>query len=232
MASMPRRATQPTTSRATARPALSRERVVTAAMELADRDGLDALSMRRLGGILGVDPMSLYNHVRDKDDLLDAMADTAVAGIAPSPGEGHWTERLRSTILSARATMLRHPWAPRLIEQRDRPGPATLRYFDTVIGILMDGGLAIDLTHHALHLLGSRVIGFNQDLFDDRSEAARDPAVIALMASQLADSHPYVARMAGTVSHEGGLGGCDDDVEFTFALDLILEGLDRRHRAG
>ena len=225
---MPRRAGQPSTPRATARPPLTRERIVAAATDLADRDGLEALSMRRLGGILGVDPMSLYNRVRDKDDLLDAMADTAVAGIEPAAGEGPWTDRLRATILSARAAMLRHPWAPRLIEQRAQPGPATLRYFDTVIGVMLDGGLPIDLTHHALHLLGSRVIGFNQDLFDDRSEAARDPAAAALMARQLADSHPHVARMAGTVSHEGGLGGCDDDVEFGFALDLILDGLARR----
>ena len=230
MATMPRRAAQSTTPRATARAPLSRERIVATAMDLADRDGLEALSMRRLGGVLGVDPMSLYNHVRDKDDLLDAMADTAVAGIEPSPGEGPWTVRLRAAILSARSSMLRHPWAPRLIEQRAQPGPATMHYFDTVIGILIDGGLSIDLTHHALHLLGSRVIGFNQDLFDDRSESARDPAAMALMASQLADSHPYVARMAGTVSHEGGLGGCDDDTEFIFALDLILDGLERRHR--
>jgi AcrR family transcriptional regulator len=226
---MPRRSTSPTTPRATARPGLTRDRIVAAATDLADRDGIDGLSMRRLGQALGVDPMSLYNHVRDKDDLLDAMADHAVAGIEPAPGEGPWVDRLRATILSARRTMLRHPWAPRVIEQRPQPGPAMLRYYDTVLGILLEGGLSMDLAHHALHTLGSRVIGFSQDLFDDRSDAARDPAAAALLATQLADSHPYVARLAGAVGHEGGLGGCDDDTEFAFALDLIIDGLARRH---
>jgi hypothetical protein len=125
--------------------------------------------------------------------------------------------------------MLRHPWASRVIETRDDPGPSGLRHFDAVIGILREGGFSLELTHHALHLLGSRVLGFSQDLFDDSPDLG--PEAAAMMAAQLGESHPYVAEMALGVTHDGGLGGCDDDVEFAFALDAILDILERRRDA-
>jgi AcrR family transcriptional regulator len=214
---------------ATPRLPLSKERVLRAAVELADRDGSEAVSMRKLGQALGVDPMSLYHHVRDKGDILDGIVDVVVGEIDRPPVATDWKPALRDLVMAARTVMLRHPWAPRVIEARPDPGPATLRYLDTVFGILRDGGFSIAMTHHAIHVLGSRVLGFSQDLFDDN---AADPEVAALAARQLAGVYPRIGELALAVSHEGGLGGCDDDVEFAFGLDLILDGLERFRVAG
>ena len=208
------------------RPTLTRARVVEAAIELADRAGIGAISMRKLGQELGVEAMSLYTHVEGKDDLLDGMADAVVAAIPNEPSAGSWKHELRRTILDARATLVRHPWAAGVIETRAEPGPATIGYMDRVAAIMLGGGFSADLAHHALHVLGSRVLGFSQDLFDDKAEV--DPEATATVARQLADAYPSVAAIAFAASHEGGLGGCDDDVEFAFGLDLILDGLERR----
>jgi AcrR family transcriptional regulator len=207
------------------RPQLTRERVVAAAIELADRDGIEAVSMRRLAQELGVEAMSLYTHVRNKDDLLDGMVDAVISQI-PISGDGvDWKTSLRQTVLAARSVVLRHPWAPRTIETRSSALPAVPRYADAVLGILRKGGFSIALAHHALHLLGSRVLGFTQDLFDESGDL--DPEAAARFASELGATLPYAAEMALAVTHEGALGGCDDDVEFEFALDFILDGLDR-----
>ena len=210
---------------------LTRERVLRTAVRLADREGIDAVSMRRVGQALGVEAMSLYTHVHDKDDLLGGISDLVVGEVPlPRVAGSDWKASLRATILGARLALLRHPWAPRVLEARTGPGPATLAYFDAVVGILRGGGFSIELTHHALHALGSRVLGFGQDLFDDGS--AFDPAAAAAMADALESTHPHIAEIARTASHEGGLGGCDDDFEFRFALDLLLDGLERmRERA-
>ena len=205
---------------------LTRARVIEAAIDLADRDGIEAVSMRKLGLELGVEAMSLYTHVQAKDDLLDGMADAIVATIPIGSTDGDWQAQLRQTILGARGTLLRHRWAARVIETRTGPGPATIHYMDTVAGILLGGGLGVDLAHHSMHVLGSRVLGFNQDLYDDKADV--DPAATATMARELSVMFPSVAAIALAASHEGGLGGCDDDVEFSFGLDLILDGLERR----
>ena len=204
---------------------LTRQRVVAAAIELADRDGIEALSMRRLAQELGVEAMSLYTHVRNKDDLLDGMVDAVISEIPITADGVDWKTSLRQTVLAARSVVLRHVWAPRTMETRTTSGPAVPRYFDAVIGILREGGLSIALAHHALHILGSRVLGFTQDLFDDSEDL--EPEAAAKLASELGATHPYVAEMAVAVTHEGALGGCDDDAEFEFALDFILDGLDR-----
>jgi AcrR family transcriptional regulator len=209
---------------------LTRERVLKAAVRLADREGIDAVSMRRLGTELGIEAMSLYTHVRGKDDLLDGMIELVIREIPIHRDGADWKASLRRTVLAARGVVLRHPWAPRIIESRTDPGPSGLRYYDAVMGILREGGFSLAMTHHALHLLGSRLLGFTQDLFDDSPDM--DPDAARAMAAALAESHPHVAEMALGVTHEGGLGGCDDDVEFAFALDLILDGLDRLRDAG
>jgi AcrR family transcriptional regulator len=209
---------------------LSKERVLRAAVGLADKGGIESLSMRKLAQELGVEAMSLYNHVRNKDDLLDGVVDVVVGEIQLPPETSEWKTSLRQTVLSARAALLRHPWAPRVIESRKNPSPATFQYFESVIGILRKGGFSVDLTHHALHVLGSRVLGFTQELFNDSDELASGPDAAAMYA-QMAEKFPYMIEMAMAVSHEGGLGGCDDDVEFAFALDLILDGLERRRDA-
>jgi len=121
--------------------------------------------------------------------------------------------------------MLRHRWAARIIETRTTPGPATLRYMEAVTGILL-GAFTVDLSHHAMHVLGSRVLGFSQDLYDD--SGVPDPEAAAAFATQLAAVFPNIGAIAMAASHEGGIGGCDDDYEFEFGLDLILDGLERR----
>ena len=107
------------------------------------------------------------------------------------------------------------------------PGPAALHYVNAVLGILREGGFSIAQTHHALHILGSRLLGFTQALFDDSGDL--EPEAAAALASALGASHPYVVEMALAVTHGGALGRCDDDAEFTFALDFILDGLARLH---
>jgi AcrR family transcriptional regulator len=211
------------------RATLNRARVVEAAIELADREGIDAVSMRRLGQELGVEAMSLYTHVKGKDDLLAGMADAVVAQVPVERVQGDWRARLRTMILGARAAMLSHPWAARVIEASEQPGPATIGYMDAVAAVLLEGGFSADLAHHALHVLGSRVLGFSQDLYDDKGEV--DPEVVATFARELAKTYPSVGAIALAASHEGGLGGCDDDLEFVFGLDLILDGLERLRAA-
>lgn len=199
-------------------------------MELADRDGVEAVSMRKLAHDFGADPMSLYRYVRGKDDLLGAMADAVVSGIRADPGDGRWDERMRRIILSARAHVARHPWSARILEGRDEPTPAALVHLNRVVGIMRDGGFSLDLAHHALHVLGSRVLGFSQDLFDDAPDVRPSPAVAAAQAALWVDSLPHLAELTMAASHDGPLGGCDDDEEFAFSLDLILDGLERRRQ--
>ena len=164
-----------TEPRAEPRTPLSKERVLRAAVDLADKGGIESLSMRKLAQELGVEAMSLYNHVRNKDDILDGVVDVVVGEIQIPPETSEWKTSLRQTMLSARDALLRHPWAPRVIESRKNPSPATFQYFESVIGILRKGGFSVDLTHHALHVLGSRVLGFEQELFKDSDELASGP---------------------------------------------------------
>lgn len=207
---------------------LTRERVVAAGIELADRDGIESISMRRLAQELGVEAMSLYTHVRNKDDLLDGMVDAVVGEIPTDTDGADWKTALRRMVLAARGVVLTHPWAPRPIESRTTVGPATMRYINTVLGILREGGFTVDQAHHALHILGSRLLGFTQDLFDDSGDV--DAEAAAHLAAELGAVLPYVAEMALAATHDGALGPCDDDVEFAFGLDFILDGLDRLQR--
>ncbi len=213
-----------------ARIPLSKERVLRTAVELADRGGSEAVSMRKLGQELGVDAMSLYHHVQSKDDILDGIVDAVVGEIDVSHADADWQTGMRRLVIAARTVMLRHPWAPRVIESRTDPGPATLRYMEAALTILRDGGFSVELAHHAIHVLGSRVLGFNQDLYDNSAVSRGGPEMAAL-ARQMAGTYPSIAELALAVSHEGGLGGCDDDVEFAFGLDLILDGLERLRAA-
>lgn len=210
---------------ATRRAQLTRQRVVAAAVGLADREGIESISMRRLAQELGVEAMSLYTHVRSKDDLLDGMADAVISEIPLTAGGAGWKTSLRQMVLAARAVMLRHTWAPRIVETRTAPGPAVLGYVNAVLGILREGGFTIAQAHHALHIFGSRGFGFTQALFDDSGDL--DPETAAQLERQLGATHPYAVEMALAVTHSGALGPCDDDAEFAFVLDFILDGLDR-----
>ncbi len=211
---------------------LSKDRVLRAAVELADRGGTEAVSMRKLGQELGVDAMSLYHHVQNKDDILDGIVDVVVGEIDTSPTRADWQTEMRRLVMHARTVMLRHSWAPRVIEERTDPGPAQLRYMERVLEILRGGGFSLDLAHHSIHVLGSRVLGFTQDLYDDSDKGRVNPEMAALMARQMAGAYPHLSELALAATHDGGLGGCDDDFEFAFGLDLILDGLERLRAAG
>jgi AcrR family transcriptional regulator len=214
-----------TTPIAEGRPPLTRERVLQAAVDVADRGGLNALSMRKLGQELGVDAMALYRHVRNKDDLLDGLVEAIVGQVdRPQPG-GDWKTSLREQAMAARDVMLRHPWARQVLEERGTGGPATLTRIESALATLRDGGFSIELAHHALHVLGSRIFGFTQDLFEEAGPDEPSPEMAAAQARALA-AYPRVSELAQAASHEGVLGRCDDDVEFAFGLDLILDGLE------
>jgi AcrR family transcriptional regulator len=217
-------AIEPTTE---ARTPLSKERVLRTAVELADREGIEALSMRKLGQELGVDAMALYRHVRNKDDMLDGIVEVIVAEIDRPPATDNWKAALRAQSMAARRVMLRHPWARRVFEDRPKGGPAFLAYVEFVLATLRDGGFPIELAHHVLHLMGSRIFGFTQDLMEDKTQTVPSPEDAAVLMRALAP-FPRVIEMAQSVSHDGVLGPCDDDVEFAFGLDLILDGLERK----
>jgi AcrR family transcriptional regulator len=207
---------------------LNRDRVLRAAVALADEAGIEAMSMRKLAEELGVVPMALYKHVASKEELLDGMIDIVVGEISPPVGDASWKTSIRQRILSARRSLQRHPWAPAAIESRADPSPVMLAYIDSMIGILRAGGFSADLTHHALHALGSRLYGFTQEIFNDSQ--GLDPQVLETLASQMEGTYPHIAEMTRAVYHDEAsvVGqGCDDQFEFEFALDLLLEGLDR-----
>jgi AcrR family transcriptional regulator len=207
---------------------LTKERVLQAAVDLADRGGIEGLSMRKLGQELGVDAMALYRHVRNKDDILDGVVDSILGEIElPDPGED-WKAALRQQVMAARQVMLRHPWAPRVIEERTTVSPTMLAYIESVLAKLARGGFSVDMAHHAIHVMGSRILGFNQDLFEDSADPPPDPETAETLARAMAERFPRIGELAQQVSHDGALGPCDDDVEFEFGLDLILDGLARR----
>ena len=211
---------------------LSRERVLLTAITIADAEGIDAVTMRRVADGLGAEAMSLYHHVANKDALLDGAVDLvareindAVDQLARRDG---WKSTVRERILTAREVLLRHRWAPRLLATRTALSPEVVRYHDRLVGVLHDGGFSYDLVHHALHALGSRALGFSQELFDPGTGDA------AAMPPELAADLPSLVAMLGEVAHDdpdSTLGWCDDQAEFEFGLDLLLDGLDRRLRS-
>lgn len=209
------------------RPRLDRTRLLDAAVALADEAGLEATSMRRLAEVLGVTPMALYKHVADRDELIDGMVDVVVAEIAPDVVQVDWRTAVRARILSSRAAVLRHPWARGAIETRAASSPIVLRHMDALIGMLRAGGFSLDLVHNAMHALSTRMWGFTRDVFPTPRLPA-DPADRAAMLASFAAEYPHIVAMAGAVDHAGG---CDDEAEFAFALDLLLDGLERVRRA-
>lgn len=205
---------------------LDRARVIRAAVGYADEHGLDALSMRALAAELGVVPMALYKHVADKDDLTGAMIDAVVAGYpAPSaPGR----DRARERILAARAALARHPWLRFAIESRTAPTPTVLDHQNALAGDLLDAGYSLDLTHHALHALGQRIWGFSPEAFRGAPASSPDAAQIEALAARV----PHVVAIAVDAGRRTGTGACDDDAEFVFTLDLLLDAFERLHAAG
>ena len=210
---------------------LTRDRILRAALRIADDEGLDALTMRRLGQELGVQAMSLYNHVANKDDLHEGIVDLATSEIElPSP-DAHWKTALRESAISAHQAFVRHPWACNLHMATPRVNDDRMLWMEGVLRTLREAGFSPNMTHHAYHALDSHITGFTLWLvsmpFDSREE-------LLDMAQEFipripADRFPYVVEHAKEHLEEPDL---DEPSEFEFGLDLILESLERRLESG
>ncbi len=206
---------------------LTRQRVLRVAVTLADAGGIAALTMRRLAQAAGVETMSVYHHVANKDDVLDGMVDLVFDEIAlPAPG-APWRTAMRERAVSARDALSRHPWATPLMESRTTPGPATLRHHDAVIGTLRSGGFSVVLAAHAFSLIDSYVYGFALQEVTLPFDSPESAAALAqeMLARVPADEYPYLAEL--TTEHVLQ-PGYDYAEEFAFGLDLILDGLEVR----
>ena len=205
---------------------LSRERVLRAAVAFADESGIESLSMRKLGEVVGVEAMSLYNHVANKDDLLDGMVDLVFAEIGLPAAEADWRSAMRRRAVSAREVLSRHRWAIGLMESRTSPGPATLRHHDAVLGTLRRAGFSVELAAHAFSALDSYIYGFalqEASLPFDTPEQTAEVAQTILTPLR-PDEYPHLVEMA--VEHVLQPGYHYGN-EFEFGLDVILDGLER-----
>jgi AcrR family transcriptional regulator len=205
---------------------LTRQRVLRAAMTLADRGGVGSLSMRKLAQQLGVEAMSLYHHVASKDDLLDGMVDLVFDEIDLPSGETGWKAAMRQRAISARKVLSRHPWAIGLMESRSTPGPANLRHHDAVIGRLRAAGFPVALTAHAYSLLDSYIYGFALQEASLPFDTPEETAELAqtMLAGFPADAYPHLTELATEHVLQPGYDYGD---EYEFGLDLILDGLER-----
>jgi AcrR family transcriptional regulator len=208
------------------RVALSRERVIRAAIRLADNGGLEAVSMRKVGELLRVEAMSLYKHVANKDDILDGVVDAVFAEVG-LPGTGaDWRTAMRERAVSAREVLVRHPWAIGLLDSRRNAGPATIRHHDAVIGSLRRGGFSVEMAAHAFSLLDSYIYGF---ALQETSLPFRTPEELSDLARTImppgtADEFPWFTELATELALKPGYSY---GAEFEFGLDLILDGLER-----
>jgi AcrR family transcriptional regulator len=205
-----------------------------AAVALADADGVQGVSMRRLADDLDVVPMALYKHVADKEDLLDGMVDTVIGEFCPprTPTPvGDWRAAAKHLIDAARASVVAHPWVRQVIETRTRRTPAVLHHMEQLTQALLAGGLSPDLVHHSMHALGNRIWGFSPELFNHSGRAS--PPTRPAAPQPTPANYPGIAAIAAdaTVRRPGAVG-CDEAFEFDFALDLLLDGIDRLHRSG
>lgn len=211
----------------TARQPLSEGRIIAAAVRVADAGGYAAISMRNVGKELGVEAMSLYHHVANKDALLDALADWVFAQIELPEAEMGWREGLRSRSASAREVLVTHPWALTLIDSRTNPGPALLRHHDAVIGCMRRGGFSIDLAAQAFSVIDAYVYGFalterNLPFDPGSSDQALDLA--ADMMPALAE-YPHLTELVQHLTEAGTYSFSD---QFDAGLDIILDELERR----
>lgn len=208
------------------RTSLSRERVLCAAINLADREGIDSLSMRKLGQEVGVEAMSLYNHVRNKDDILNGMVDVVFSEIDLPSNGADWSTAMRQRAISARQALLRHPWAIGLMESRIQPGSATLRHHDSVLRNLRNAGFSIVMAAHAYSVLDSYIYGFTLNELTLPFNTSEQVAEVAanILRDNPANEFPYLAEMA--IEH-AMKPGYDYGDEFEFGLNLILDGLKR-----
>jgi AcrR family transcriptional regulator len=206
---------------------LSRERVLDAAVALADVGGIDSLSMRKLGDELGVEAMALYRHVRNKGDLVDAMVDRVFGEIRLPGGNEPWKSAMRDRAVSAHAVLARHPWVTPLMNSRTTPGPATLTHLDATLGCLRAGGFDLELTAHAISAIDSYVYGFALQEITLPFESPEQTADLAaeIMAGFPTDAYPHLAELT---QHHVLRAGYDYGAEYEFGLDLVLDALEAR----
>ena len=210
-----------------ARAPLSRERILNAAIELADEDGIEALTMRRLGRRLGVEAMSLYNHVTDKDDIIDGMVELITAEFEVPTGTADWRATIRSSTISAHQVFRRHPWASSVIESRARTGPNRLRLLEATIGVLAGAGFPMPVVIRTLMALDSHTYGFTMQELALPFDSASAAGVAEEMAMRVfADGYPNLAAMAELTMLGAQL------LDFEFGMDLLLDGLERLRPAG
>lgn len=215
------------TARRTAhdRPAMSRERVLQAAIELADRDGLAFLTMRNLARALGVEVMTLYYYVAKKDDILDGIADLVASEIELPTGELGWKVAARQRAISAHDVLIRHPWASLLWVSREAHGPGRLRYMDVGLRGFREAGFSAELTEHAFHAVENHIVGYTLQEMSFAIDVDEVVEAGARFLDQLpADEYPDLA--AHVAQHVAGTGHLDEGA-FEFALDLILDGIER-----
>jgi AcrR family transcriptional regulator len=217
---------QPTESQSQQRTPLDRVRVLSTAVSMADDGGLEAVTMRKLAQRLGVEAMSLYYHVSNKDEILDGMIDIVIGEIELPMSDDDWKPAMRKRAISAHRMLAKHPWAIQVMETRVNPGPASLKYYDSVIGSLIGGGFSIALAAHAFSAIDAYIYGFSlQQLnlpFEDEHDIGE---VTDLILEHLpVDEYPHFAAMITDHALQPGYSYAD---EFEFGLDLILDGFER-----
>jgi AcrR family transcriptional regulator len=205
---------------------LSRERVLRAAMVVADTAGVRALTIRTLAAELGVTPMSVYYYVANKSEILDGIVDVVFSEIELPPGDGDWRSEIRRRANSARRVLSRHAWAIGLLESRKTPGPATLRHHDAMIGTLREAGFSVEMTAHAYALLDSYVYGF---ALQEATMPFNGPDSVAdvtepMMQQFPAGEYPHLVELATEHILQPGYDFGD---EFEFGLNVILDALTR-----
>ncbi len=205
------------------RPAVTRERILDTALALADEDGIDALSMRRIGRKLGVEGMALYNHVANKDEILDGIVERVLAEIPLPADDGDWKEEMRERAVAARRVFLRHSWAIGLLEARYAgSSPARLGYYDAVLGCLRSAGFTPTLSMRAFSIIDSFLYGF---ILQELSLPFDDPESLEEVGEdllrQMADAYPHLTEATVAAMADGW----DYAEQFQFGLDLILDAL-------
>ena len=210
--------------KAQARVPLSRHRALSAAVALADSEGIASLTMRKLAQELGVEAMSLYHHVKNKNDILDGMIDMVFSEIE-LPSDTNWNTAMRQRATSVRAVLTCHPWAIDIMESRTSPGPATLRHHDWVLGCCRNAGFSVEMAAHALSLIDSYIYGFVlQDAnlpFNDTDDLHE--VVESIMPNLSTEDYPHLVEL--TVEHVLQPGYSYGN-EFDYGLGLILDGLE------
>jgi AcrR family transcriptional regulator len=226
---------------------LSRDRLLAAAVEIADAEGVAAVTMRRVSAAVGVEAMSLYHHLPGKEGLLDGLVDTVGAEVAEQiriieeadleTGVSlDWQATLRRRFLTARKVMLKHPWAPGLMGSRTSIPPSAFAIYESLLATMIEAGFSYHLAHRALHSFGSMPLGFVQELFNPAAaggDADNEMAEAELAA--MAEILPHMTAMVAAELHDNNddvLGWCDSQSEFEFTLDLILDGFARQLAAG